>query len=59
MLALTSGQDVDITQVELLVENIDPDASLAGKAYGADRLIDRLTERGIIPVIPPKSSRTT
>ncbi len=28
-------------------------------AYDADRLIDRLIQRGITPVIPPKRNRTT
>ncbi|GAN69675.1 transposase [Acetobacter orleanensis NRIC 0473] len=41
------------------MENIDPDAFLADRAYDANRLIDRLTERRITPVIPPKRNRTT
>ncbi|MBY4641082.1 IS5 family transposase [Gluconacetobacter entanii] len=56
---ITSGQDADITQAEPLLENIDPNAFLADKAYDADRLIDRLIQRGITPVIPPKRNRTT
>lgn len=52
-------QDADVTQAEPMLENIDPDAFLADRAYDADRLIDRLTERGITPVIPPKRNRTT
>jgi putative transposase len=56
---ITPGQDADITQAERLLEKIDPDAFLADRAYDADRLIDRLTERGITPVIPSKSNRTT
>ena len=58
-LGITLGQDADITQAEPLLENIDPDAFLADKAYDADRLIDRLIQRGITPVIPPKRNRTT
>ena len=58
-LALTPGQDADVSQAEPLVKKIEPDAFLADRAYDADRLIDRLTERGITPVIPPKSNRTT
>lgn len=57
-LALTPGQDADVTLAEAMLENIDPDAFLADRAYDADRLIDRLTERGITPVIPPKRNRT-
>ncbi|ATJ91320.1 hypothetical protein CIW82_12095 [Acetobacter tropicalis] len=58
-LGITLGQDADITQAEPLLENIDPDAFLPDKAYDADRLIDRLIQRGITPVIPPKRNRTT
>ncbi|QOF94726.1 IS5 family transposase [Novacetimonas hansenii] len=58
-LGITPGQDADITQAEPLLENIDPDAFLADKAYDADKLIDRLIQRGITPVIPPKRNRTT
>lgn len=58
-LALTPGQDADITQAEPLMENIDPDAFFADRAYDANRLIDRLTERGITPVIPSRRNRTT
>nr|WP_051551846.1 transposase [Acetobacter persici] len=52
---ITPEQDADITQVEPILENIDPDAFLADRAYDADRL----KERGITPVIPPKCNRTT
>lgn len=55
---ITAGQDADINRAEPMLENIDPDAFLADRAYDADRLIDRLTERGITPVIPPKRNRT-
>ncbi|AKR47774.1 transposase [Acetobacter pasteurianus] len=58
-LGITPGQDADITQAEPLLENIELDAFLADKAYDADRLIDRLIQRGITPVIPPKRNRTT
>lgn len=56
---MTLGQNADITLAEPLLENIDPDAFLADKAYDADRLINRLIQRGITPVIPPKRNRTT
>ena len=58
-LGITPGQDADITQAEPLLENIDPDAFLADKEYEADRLSDRLIQRGITPFIPLKRSRTT
>ncbi|NHN86519.1 IS5 family transposase [Acetobacter musti] len=54
---ITPGQDADINRAEPMLENIDPDAFLADRAYDADRLIDRLTERGITPVIPSKRNR--
>lgn len=56
---LTPGQDADISQAEPMLENIDPDAFLADKAYDANRLTDKLTERGITPVIPRKRNRMT
>lgn len=45
---IVPGQDADINRAEPMLENIDPDAFLADRAYGADRLIDRLTERVIL-----------
>jgi hypothetical protein len=36
-----------------LIENADPEALIADKAYDADPLINSLTEREIAPVIPP------
>src|SRR5208283_2815374 len=42
-----------------LIDNADPDALLADKAYDADPFIDTLTQRGITPVIPPKANRKT
>jgi transposase len=56
---ITPRQDADISQAEPMLEIIDPDAFLADRAYDADRLINRLTERGITVVIPPKCNRTT
>ncbi|EGG79258.1 Putative transposase for insertion sequence element IS6501 [Gluconacetobacter sp. SXCC-1] len=55
---ITPGEDADINQAEPMLQNIDPDALLADRAYDADRLINRLTERGITVVIPPKRNRT-
>lgn len=56
---ITPEQDADISQAEPMLENIDPDAFLANRAYDADKLIDRLKERGIAVIIPPKCNRTT
>lgn len=54
---MTPGQASDLSQAEPLLQNIDPRAFLADKAYDADRLILALEQRGIKPVIPPKANR--
>ena len=56
--SLTPGQAGDLSQAEPLIEQADPQALLADKAYDADRLIETLTRRGVIAVIPPKANRT-
>jgi transposase len=58
-LMLTAGQIHDLVCAEALIENVDPEALISDKAYDADALIGRLTERQIIPVIPPKANRKT
>ena len=54
---LTPGQDHDLTCALPLLENTDPGALLADKAYDADPLIGALNQRAITPVIPPKANR--
>jgi transposase len=54
---LTPGQAHDLTCAQPLLENVDPGALLADKAYDADPLIDALHQRAITPVIPPKANR--
>lgn len=54
---LTAGQIHDLACAQDLIENADPEALIADKAYDADPLINSLTERQITPVIPPKSNR--
>ena len=56
-LILTPGQAHDLACAELLIENAEPEALLADKAYDADLFVGTLTQRGIIPVIPPKANR--
>lgn len=56
---LTPGQAHDLAGAEPLLENADPDALVGDKAYDADALIDSLTARQIVPVIPPKAHRKT
>lgn len=56
---LTPGQAHDLVGAEPLIENVDPDALIADKAYDSDPFVDTLTEREITPVIPPKANRKT
>ena len=56
---LTPGQAHDLACAEPLIADADPQALLGDKAYDADPFIDRLTERQITPVIPPKANRKT
>jgi len=42
-LMLTPGQAHDLACAEPLIDNADPDALLADKAYDADSFIDTLT----------------
>jgi transposase len=58
-LLLTPGQAHDLACAEPLIDSADPDALLGDKAYDADPLINKLTQRGITPVIPPKANRKT
>ena len=54
---LTPGQAHDLTGAEPLLDEADPEALIADKAYDADALLDRLAQREITPVIPPKANR--
>lgn len=56
-ISLTPGQASDISQAEPLLDEVEPEAFLADKAYDADALIEILQERGITPVIPSKANR--
>ena len=56
---LTPGQVHDLTCAEPLLEEVDPEALIADKAYDADPLRDTLAQREIVPVIPPKTNRKT
>jgi len=53
---LTAGPDHDLACAEPLLENTNPGAVIADKAYDADAFIDKLTKQGT-PVIPPKANR--
>jgi len=54
---LTAGQDHDLACAEPLLENTNPGAVIADKAYDADAFIGKLTKQGTTPVIPPKANR--
>ena len=56
---MTPGQASDLSQAEPLLEDVDPQAFLADKAYDADALLQTLRQRGIVPVIPPKTNRVS
>lgn len=56
-ISLTGGEVHDIKQAEALLMLVEPKALLADKGYDADHFVSCLTERGIVPVIPPKSNR--
>ena len=56
---LTPGQAHDLACAQPLIDNADPDALIADKAYDADPFVATLGQRGITPVIPPKANRKT
>jgi len=56
-LSLTPGQAADINQAVPLLDQVEPAALLADKGYDSDVLIETLEERGITPVIPPRTNR--
>ena len=57
---LTGGQAHDVKGYDALIElcEAQPGKLLGDKGYDADAIRDDLAERGIEPVIPPKSHRT-
>jgi transposase len=54
---LTAGQDAECRLAIPLLENLNPSAVLADKAYDMNALRQWLKERAIKAVIPPKSNR--
>ncbi len=56
-LSLTPGQRADITEAQPRLDEVDPEAFIADKAYDADPLIEKLEERQITPVIPSRRNR--
>jgi transposase len=56
---LTPGQTHDLACAELLIESVEPEALIGDKAYDADAFVKTLTQRGITPVIPPRTNRSS
>jgi transposase len=57
---LTGGEAHEVKGYDALMElcEAQPEKLLGDKGYDADAIRDDLEERGIEPVIPPKSNRT-
>jgi transposase len=57
---LTPGEAADCKTYDTLIDLPEqaPDAPLADKAYDTDAIRADLKQRGIKPIIPPKSNRT-
>ena len=58
---VTPGEAHEVKGYDALMElhDIDPDRLLGDKGYDSDEIRDDLTDRGIDPVIPPRSNRKT
>jgi transposase len=55
---LTEGQAHDLEGADVFLEDLNAQALLADKAFDADeRVLNKLAEKGIEAVIPPKSNR--
>jgi len=54
---LMPGQAHDLRETALLIEDLKCGAFLGDRAFDADWLRRMLEEKGIAPVIPPKSTR--
>ena len=57
--SLTGGHVHDVTQAQVLTQEIEPAALLADKGYDSDGFIEHLEIRRIKPVIPPRANRKT
>jgi transposase len=56
-LLLTAGQRHDSPQAGRLIEGFEPRALVADKGHDSGPLIESVTGRGILAVIPPKKGR--
>ena len=58
-LILTGGATHDVTQGEVLTQNVKAGAVIADKGYNSDPLVVKLTSQGVEAVIPLRSNRET
>jgi transposase len=56
-LLLTAGQRRDSPQASALIEGFEPQVLIADKGYESDPLLESVTAKGILAVIPPKKNR--
>ena len=56
-LILTAGQCHDSPQAAVLIDGFEAQVLIADKGYDSDPLIESVTARGIVAVIPPKKNR--
>lgn len=54
---VSDGNTADCTQAEALIDGLLADYLLADKAYDTNALLEYLDDRGVTPVIPPRSHR--
>ena len=54
---LTAGQRHDITCAEALIDGYSSEYVIADTSYDAMAFIESITERGAVPVIPPRANR--
>ena len=54
---LSPGQDADITHAEAIIGDRTPDVVIGDKGYDSDPLVNKLKDRGIDAIIPPKKNR--
>ena len=54
---LTGGQQHDITQADALIADYAGEYVIADKGYDAQEFRQHILERGLRPVIPPRSNR--
>ena len=53
---LTAGQRHDITCVEALIDGYNSEYVIADTSYDSMALIESITQRGAVPVIPPRAN---